>query len=178
MKRGTVVVVVDTCVNPSSNSSVKIEQLAGVKGGSRAGVIKRNSKNKNVAVRVKKVCSRVDGLRSFQGDELAQFQIESPLGDDWEVQVQISFDQIGLKSFVRRAIEQTEGMDEARVAPVHELQLETPIELTGLRHERALKIDHDLVQQRLVRAIIKEPAEILITLRAVGIESDAAIDPA
>src|SRR5438128_2870852 len=69
-------------------------------------------------------------------------------------------------------------MDEARVAPVHELQLETPIELTGLRHERALKIDHDLVQQRLVRPIIKEPAEVLITLRAVGIESDAAIDPA
>src|SRR5207237_993748 len=145
MKRGTVVVVVNTRVNPSSNSGVKIKQLACVKSGQCAGVIKRNAKIKNVAVRVEKVCARIDGLRSFQGDELAQFQIESPLGDDWEMQVQISFHQIGLKSFVRRAIEQAERMDEARVAPVHELQLETPIKLTGLRHERTLKSDHHLV---------------------------------
>src|SRR6266581_107273 len=98
-------------------------------------MIKRNSKIKNVGVRVKKVCSWIDGLRSFQGDELAQFQIDTALGDDCEVQIQICLDQIGLKNFVRGAIEQTEGMDKARVASVHELQLETPIELAGLRHE-------------------------------------------
>src|SRR6266581_4375699 len=69
-------------------------------------------------------------------------------------------------------------MNVARIAPVHELQFETPIEFTGLRYERALKIDYELIQQQLVRAIIKKPAEVLITFRAVGIESDTAIDPA
>src|SRR6266403_2431379 len=68
-------------------------------------------------------------------------------------------------------------MDEARVASVHELQLETPIELTRLRRQRTLEIDYELVEQRFVCAIVKEPSEVLIILRAGRIARDATVDP-
>src|SRR6266567_3232531 len=68
-------------------------------------------------------------------------------------------------------------MDEARVAPVHELQLETPIELTRLRRQRTLEIDYQLVQQRFVHSIVKEPSKVLVICRAGRIESDPIVDP-
>ena len=61
-------------------------------------------------------------------------------------------------------------MDEARVASVHELQLETPIELTRLRRQRTLEIDYELVQQRFVHSIVKEPSKVLVICRAGRIE--------
>ena len=68
-------------------------------------------------------------------------------------------------------------MNVARVASVHELQLEAPIEFTGLRRQRALEIDYELIQQRFVCAIVKEPSEVLIILRAGRIEGDSTVDP-
>ncbi len=69
-------------------------------------------------------------------------------------------------------------MNEARVASVHELQFEAPIELAGLGRQRALEIDYELIQQRFVRAIVKEAAKVLIIWRASGIEGDTGVDPA
>src|SRR5882724_6867761 len=68
-------------------------------------------------------------------------------------------------------------MDEARVAAVHELQLETPIELTRLRCQRTLEIDYKLVQQRFVHAIVKEPSKVLIICRTGRIKGDPTVDP-
>src|SRR6266571_2553106 len=69
-------------------------------------------------------------------------------------------------------------MNETRVGSVHELQFEAPIELAGLRRQRALEIDYELIQQRFVCAIVKEAAEVLIILWTIRIERDAAVNPA
>src|SRR2546423_1626923 len=69
-------------------------------------------------------------------------------------------------------------MDKAGVAAVHRLQLETPIELAGLGDEGTLEVKHELIEQRLVRAIVEKSAEVLIILRVVRIEGDTAFDPA
>ena len=68
-------------------------------------------------------------------------------------------------------------MNVARVASVHELQLEAPIELAGLRRQGALEIDYELIQERFIRPIVKEPSEVLIILRAGRIEGDPTVDP-
>src|SRR4051794_10968042 len=69
-------------------------------------------------------------------------------------------------------------MNEARVAAIHQLELESPIKLTGFGRERALKIHNGLIQERLVRAVVKEPAKVLIIARARRIERDPALNPA
>ena len=63
---------------------VKIEPFGRVKGQQRAGVVKRNSKIKNVGVRIEEVGARIDRFHSFQGDEFAELQVEAALGDEWE----------------------------------------------------------------------------------------------
>jgi hypothetical protein len=68
-------------------------------------------------------------------------------------------------------------VDEARVAAVHELQLETPIELTRLRRQRALDVDYELVQQRFAHSIVEEPSKVLVILRAGRIKRDSIVDP-
>ena len=47
----------------------------------------------------------------------------------------------------------------------------------GLRRQRALEIDYELIQQRFVCAIVKEPSKVLIILRAGRIEGDPTVDP-
>ena len=95
-----------------------------------------------------------------------------------KVKVEIRFDHIRLDDRgSRRVAEQTKRMNVARVASEHELQLESPIEFAGLRRQRAFEIDHGLIQQRFVRAIVKEPAEVLIISRAGRIEGNATVDP-
>src|SRR5437763_984086 len=69
-------------------------------------------------------------------------------------------------------------MDEACVAAIHQLDLEPPIELARLGQEGALEVEHELVQERLVRAVVEEPAEVLIIVGTAGIGGDPAFDPA
>src|SRR5438552_16516311 len=69
-------------------------------------------------------------------------------------------------------------MNEARIASVHELQFEAPIELARLWRQRALEIDYELIQQWFVRAAVKKTAEVLIILWTIRIERDAAVNPA
>src|SRR6266478_8240596 len=149
-----------------------------MKGRQGSSVIERNPKVKDVSVRVKKVRPRIDRFRSFQGDEFAKLQVETALADNGKVKVEIPFDQVRLDDRgSRRVAEQTKRVDEARVAPVHELQFETPIELTRLGRECALEIDYELIQQWFIRPIVKEPSEVLIILRAGRIEGDPTLDP-
>lgn len=68
-------------------------------------------------------------------------------------------------------------MDKARVTSVHELQLETPIELTRLRRQRTLEIDYELVEQRFIYAIVKESPEVLVICRGGRIKGDPIVDP-
>ncbi len=68
-------------------------------------------------------------------------------------------------------------MNEARVAAVHDLELETPIELAGPGDEGPLKVEHELIQQRLVRAVVEKTTEVLIIPRAVRISCDTTLDP-
>ena len=94
------------------------------------------------------------------------------------MKVEIPFDQVRLDDRgSRRVAKQTKRMNVARVASLHELQLEAPIEFTGLRRQRAFEIDYELIQQRFVCAIVKEPSEVLIILRAGRIEGDPTVDP-
>ena len=58
------------------------------------------------------------------------------------------------------------------------MDLEPPIELARLGHEGALEVEHELVQHRLVRAVVEEPAEVLIIVGTAGIGGDPAFDPA
>src|SRR5437764_775637 len=44
--------------------------------------------------------------------------------------------------------------------------------------EGALEVEHELVQERLVRAVVEEPAEVLIIAGTAGIGGDPAFDPA
>src|SRR4051812_40875869 len=69
-------------------------------------------------------------------------------------------------------------MNEARVAAIHQLEFKSPIELPGLGRERALKIQDRLVQEWLVRPVVKEPAKVLIIARTSRIEGYPALDPA
>src|SRR5437588_11117974 len=68
-------------------------------------------------------------------------------------------------------------MDEPCVAAIHQLDLKTPIELARLGHEGALEVEHELVQERLVRAVVEEPAEVLIIVGTAGVGGDPAFDP-
>src|SRR6266478_1516945 len=148
-----------------------------MKGRQGSSVIERNPKVKDVSVRVKKVRPRIDRFRSFQGDEFAKLQVETALADNGKVKVEIPFYQVRLDDRgSRRVAEQTKRVDEARVAPVHELQFETPIELTRLGRQCTLEIDHELIQQRFICPIVKESAEVLVIVRAGGIDCDATVD--
>src|SRR5439155_15313889 len=108
VKRDAIVVILDARINAARNSGVKIEPLGRVKGRQGAGVIKRNSNIKNVGMRVKEVCARIDRFRSFQGDEFAKLQVEAALANNGEVKVEIPFDQVRLDDRgTRRIAEQT-----------------------------------------------------------------------
>src|SRR6267143_1333673 len=129
-------------------------------------------------MRVKEICARIDRFRSLQGDEFAKLQVEATLTDNGKVKVEICFDHVRLDDRgSRRVVEQTKGMNEARVASVHELQLEAPIELAGLRRQGALEVNYELIQQRFVRAVVKKPAEVLVITWSVRIEGNPAVDP-
>src|SRR6266481_9708793 len=153
-----VVIVIDTGVYSTRDARHQVQPLGCVQGGERTGVVKWNAKIKDVGVRIEEVRVRVDRFRSFQGDEFAKLQVETALADNGKVKVEIPFDQVRLDDRgSRRIAEQTKRVDEARVAPVYELQFETPIELTRLGRECALEIDYELIQQRFIRPIVKEP---------------------
>ena len=94
------------------------------------------------------------------------------------MQIEICLDHIWLNNLVRGAIEQTERMNHSRIAAVHELKLEAPVEFAGLRRQRALEVKHQLIQHWFVRSIVKQAAEVLIIVRVLGIERNAAVDPA
>src|ERR1700737_527480 len=130
-------------------------------------------------MRVKEICPRIDRFRSFQGDEFAKLQVEATLANNGKVKVEICFDHVRLDDRgSRRVVEQTKRMNEARVASVHELQLEAPIELAGLRRHGALEVNYELIQQRFVRAVVKKSAKVLVITWTVRIEGDPAVDPA
>src|SRR3954454_9204554 len=69
-------------------------------------------------------------------------------------------------------------MDEARFAAIHQLDLETPVEFARLGDEGTLEVHHDLIQERLIRAVVEKSAEVLIVPRGIGIGGDTAFDPA
>src|SRR2546423_3897169 len=68
-------------------------------------------------------------------------------------------------------------MNKSCIAAVHELELEAPIELAGLRRQRALKVNHELVQHRFVRPVVEKSPKILIIPGRSGIERNPAVDP-
>ena len=94
------------------------------------------------------------------------------------MQVQIRLDDIGLGQFIRREIEQTERMDEARIGAIQKLRFEAPVETGGFRVERALEGDDRLVEQRFIGPIGEEMAEVLIVRGTRAIEGDATFHPA
>src|ERR1700682_1435406 len=129
-------------------------------------------------MRVKEICPRIDRFRSFQGDEFAKLQVEATLGGNGKVKVEICFDHVRLDDRgSRRVVEQTKRMNDARVASVNELHLEAPIELAGLRRHGALEVNYELIQQRVVRAVVKKSAKVLVITWTVRIECNPAVDP-
>ena len=61
-----------------------------------AGVVKRNSKIKNVGMRIEEICAWIDRFRSFQGDEFAKLQVEAAFADKGKMKAKIRFGQVRL----------------------------------------------------------------------------------
>src|SRR5437762_3828287 len=86
MKGSRVVVVVDTGIDAAGDAGDQVQPLGCVKSKERAGVIEWDGEIENVAVRIKRVGAGVDCFRSFEGNELAEFQIDAALGHDGKME--------------------------------------------------------------------------------------------
>src|SRR5204863_5539565 len=124
MERSRVVVVVDTGIDAAGDAGDQVQPLGCIKSKERAGVIERDSEIENVAVRIKRVGAGIDCFRSFEGNELAEFQIDAALGHDGKMEAYVDLGNVRLiKTVSHRVIKQPERVDVTRIGPKEELQL-------------------------------------------------------
>src|SRR5689334_4403817 len=94
------------------------------------------------------------------------------------MQIQVGFDNIGLNRVIRHPIKKTERMNKACIAAIHRLQLKAPLEAIRRTWERTLESQRDLIEQWLVRPIVKHPAKVLPVVRLVEVGGETALNPA
>src|SRR5439155_22051620 len=98
-------------------------------------------------VGVEEVAGRVDYLGAFERDELAKLEVDAALGEPRCVDLEISFNNVGLHDLVHRVVELAEVMNKARITAEETLEAEAPIVLAGLGLEYSLQDDRCLIVQ-------------------------------
>ena len=139
-------------------------------------MLERDAEVEDVVVRIEVIRARIDGFRAEQRHELAEAQVHpGVLVEEGQrrVEITVGLDDVGIDDAAIDVLQRAEGVDVTPVAADAGLELEAPVELARLGHQRALDRERGLVEHRLVGAVVEGAAKVLVVVRIVGVAGDA-----
>ena len=163
-------------VHAGVDARVNIEQGIDMRDRHDAGIHERDAEIEDIGMRIEVIGGRVDGLGAFEGDQLTGLDVDAAREQPGRVDDAPGLDRGDLAPIIDRVIEFAEVMGVARVGAIHRLQLEAEIIVGGLRIERPLDGQEDLVEQGRLALSVNRWPKLNPSARAVRIEQNAGLD--
>ena len=165
-------------VHAGDRTRIDVEHRGDMRHRHHAGILERDAEVEDVAVRIEDVVGRVDDFRAEQRDELTDFDVEAAAEDIGEVGGHPGFFDVELIDVADAIVAFAEVVRVARVGAVEQLDLEAVIDALRARIDRALQDDRRLIEERRIRLVVEQAAEVDAAGAKIRIAGDAGFENA